>query len=110
MNIIDNKKIYGSYRSKPIGEELFGPIDDKFRITDIRKLKKEAIADDKRKNISGTAATSYKKHLLMDIIKSLKINIKKYKMSDNLNVEKLSITQLIDIIEKYMSEYNLIIK
>jgi superfamily II DNA or RNA helicase len=107
QHIIDNYKIYGLYRAKPIGEELFGPIDDIFRIN-IRKDNTEY--DDKRKKISGMRAGSYTKDDLIDIIKKLNINIKDYKNSDNLNVKNLAIKQLIEVIEKYMKDHKLILR
>ena len=107
QHIIDNYKIYGLYRAKPIGEELFGPIDDIFRIN-IRKDNTEH--DDKRKKISGMRAGSYTKDDLIDIIKKLNINIKDYKNSDNLNVNNLAIKQLIEVIEKYMKDHKLILR
>jgi superfamily II DNA or RNA helicase len=107
QNIIDNYKIYGLYRAKPIGEELFGPIDNVFRIN-IRKDNSEN--EDKRKKISGMRAGSYTKDDLIDIIKKLKINIKDYKNSDNLNIKNLAIKQLIEVIEKYMKDYKLILR
>jgi superfamily II DNA or RNA helicase len=107
QNIIDNYKIYGLYRAKPIGEELFGPIDDVFRIN-IRKETDNP--EDKRKKISGMRAGSYTKDDLIDIIKKLKINIKDYKNSDNLNIKNLAIKQLIEVIEKYMKDHKLILR
>jgi len=107
QNIIDNYKIYGLYRAKPIGEELFGLIDNVFRINISKKTDNH---EDKRKKISGMRAGSYTKDDLIDIIKKLKINIKDYKNSDNLNINNLAIKQLIEVIEKYMKDYKLMLR
>jgi len=107
-NIIENNQIYGSYRKKPIGNQTFGLIDNTFRITDLRKNTKEN--EDKRKNVDGMAAKSYNKKSLKDIITFLSINIKNYKNSKNVDINSLTITQLIDIIERYMRDHNLILK
>ena len=108
-------KIYGSYRKRATKESggLFGLYDGKFRIIDNRNIKDDA--DDKRKSISGMAATSYNKKKLLDIIKHLEITNKEIQQylgypSDSINVKKLGIEQLVDIIEKHMNKKHIIIR
>lgn len=114
-NKVMKNKIYGSYRERATKESggLFGPYDGKFRIIDIRNLKEDG--EDKRKNISGMAATSYNKKKLIDIIIYLEISnkdIQKYLgyPSDSIDIKKLGIEQLVDIVEKHMNKKNLIIR
>ena len=113
--IIKNNLLYGSYRERATKESggLFGTIDNKFRIIDTREF--EDSEDDKRKNISGMAATSYNKKKLLDIIKYLKVtlpDIQKYLEypSDKIKVDKLSIEQLVIIITKYFIQKKLILR
>jgi hypothetical protein len=107
--------IYGSYRERATKESigLFGPYDGKFRIIDMRSIKDNA--DDKRKSISGMAATSYNKKKLLDIIQHLEIsnkNIQKYLgyPSDSIEVKKLGIEQLVDIVQKHMNKKHLVLR
>jgi superfamily II DNA or RNA helicase len=108
-------KIYGSYRERATKESggLFGPYDGKFRIIDLRNIKDEG--EDKRKNISGMAAKSYNKKKLIDIIEYLEINnktLQKYLdyYDDSININKLSIEQLIDIVEKHLNAKKLVLR
>jgi superfamily II DNA or RNA helicase len=108
-------KIYGSYRERATKESggLFGPYDGKFRIIDIRSIKDDG--EDKRKSISGMAATSYNKKKLIDIIQYLEITNKELQKylgypSDSIDVKKLGIEQLVDIVEKHMSKKNIILR
>ncbi len=107
--------VYGSYRERATKESggLFGPIDGKFRIIDLRNIKEDE--DDKRKNISGMAATSYNKKQLLDIIKYLDITNKEIQKylgypSDSIEVKKLDIKQLVEITKKHMEKKKLILK
>lgn len=111
--IIKNNKIYGSYRSRAIKDEEFGPIDNKFKIIDIRDLSEQNI-EDKRKNITGMAASSYKKNDLQNIYKYLKITqaqTQKYlEYSNNIDIDKLSTKQLIQIIQEHLKFKSAILK
>lgn len=114
--IIKNKyKIYGSYRSRATkkSNSIFGPIDNKFRIIDLRN--DTTLNDDKRKNISGMAATSYNKKDLIDMIKHLKITSKQIQQylsypRDNIIITNLGIEQLVDIIQKDLAAKKLILQ
>ena len=113
--IMKNNYVYGSYRERATKESggLFGPTDNKFRIIDLRNMKEDI--DDKRKNISGMAATSYNKKKLIDIIEYLEITNKEIQTylgypSDNIEIKKLGIDQLVDIIEKHMTKKKLLLK
>ena len=113
--IMKNNYVYGSYRERDTKESggLFGPTDNKFRIIDLRNMKEDI--DDKRKNISGMAATSYNKKKLIDIIEYLEITNKEIQTylgypSDNIEIKKLGIDQLVDIIEKHMTKKKLLLK
>ena len=103
--IIKTNEIYGSYRARAIKDEEFGQIDDKFKIIDVRNLSDQDI-EDKRKNITGMAASSYKKENLQDIYKYLKITQKQaqnyLEYSNNIDIGKLSTKQLIKIIEEHL--------
>jgi hypothetical protein len=107
-------KIYGSYRERATKESggLFGPYDGKFRIIDLRNIKDDG--EDKRKSISGMAATSYNKKKLIDIIQYLEITNKEVQKdlgypSDSIDVKKLGIEQLVDVVEKHMIKKNLVL-
>jgi len=107
-------KIYGSYRERATKESggLFGPYDGKFRIIDIRSIKDDG--EDKRKSISGMAATSYNKKKLIDIIQYLEITNKELQKylgypSDSIEIKKLGIEQLVDVVEKHMNKKNLVL-
>jgi superfamily II DNA or RNA helicase len=113
--IIKNHSVYGSYRERATKESggLFGPIDGKFRIIDLRNV--DLDEDDKRKNISGMAATSYNKKQLIDIVEYLEINNKEMQKylgypSDSINLKKLDIKQLVDILKKHMDKKKLVLK
>ena len=108
-------KIYGSYRERATKESgsLFGPYDGKFRIIDIRNIKDDG--EDKRKSISGMAATSYNKKKLIDIITYLEVTNKEIQKylgypSDSIDIKKLGIEQLVDIVEKHMNKKNLVLR
>ena len=112
---IMKNKIYASYRERATKESggLFGPYDGKFRIIDMRSIKDDA--DDKRKNISGMAATSYNKKKLLDIIQHLEISNKEIQNylgypSNHIDVKKLGIEQLVDIVEKHMNKKYLVLR
>jgi superfamily II DNA or RNA helicase len=103
-NIIDNNdiKIYGSYRkrAKKDGPE-FGPIDNIFKIIDLRDI--NDTIDDARKTKSGMAITSYQKQALQDICNYLEIStktIQEYLGFKNVNIDQLKKEQLIFIITK----------
>lgn len=113
--IMDNNYVYGSYRTRPTKESggLFGPDDKKFRIIDLRDI--EFDEDDKRKNISGMAATSYNKTQLIDIVEYLKITKKEMETylkypSGSIDIKNLDIKQLVIIITKHMEKKKLILK
>jgi superfamily II DNA or RNA helicase len=113
--LMKKTKIYASYRERASKESggLFGPYDGKFRIIDMRSIKDDT--DDKRKNISGMAATSYNKKKLLDIIQYLEITNKDIQIylgypSDSIDVKKLGIEQLVDIVEKHMNKKHLVIR
>jgi superfamily II DNA or RNA helicase len=114
-NIMSNNLIYGHFRDKGI-DGNFGPIDGKFRIVDLRKAKKSDAEEDKRKVITGMAITSKKKDQLLDIIGYLKITPKMIKehtyISYNglVELEKLNITQLAQIIQKHLEKQKLVLK
>ena len=60
-------------------------------------------------------ATSYNKKKLVDIIEYLEITNKQIQQylgypSDNIELKKLGIEQLVDIIEKHMNQHKLILK
>lgn len=88
-NIMNTSALYGTYRDRPIEDELFGPIDSKFRIVDNRKNKQ--LVTDKRKAVTGISITSITKPNLVDIAKFLKINKK-----DIENYKKIDIAEFIE--------------
>lgn len=71
--IINDHKVFGTYRQRGIKDNPFGPKDDKFRIVDSRHDKKNTKVNDQRKNITGMWIGSYKKPQLLDIVKYLGI-------------------------------------
>jgi hypothetical protein len=113
--IVNKNELYGSFRERPTKDSgsKYGPYDGKFRIIDIRNIQFDE--DDKRKNISGMAATSYNKKQLIDIVEYLEItnkDIQKYLgyPSDSINIKKLDIKQLVEIVKKHMEKKHLILK
>ena len=113
---VSNSKIYGSYRERAtkLSGGIYGPNDGKFRIIDMRNISDDE-EEDKRKNISGMAATSFNKKKLIDIIKYLEItnkDIQKYVgyPSDSIDIKKLGIDQLVDITEKHMNKKHLVLR
>lgn len=99
-NIIKNNKIYGSYRTKKLKNQLFSDnVDDKLKIIDVRKTIK--VSDDYRKNVTGMNITSFKIPQLMDITNFLKIKIKD---SSNMNKQ-----DYIDLIKTHMIKNNMIL-
>lgn len=99
--IIENNIIFGTYRQRGTKEQPYGPIDDKFRIVDSRKIQMDS--EDKRKNISGMWIGSYKKAQLVDIAKYLKIKTK-------LSIDEYDKDQLGKLIEKYLIEKQLVLR
>lgn len=112
---VSNSKIYGSYRERATKSSggLYGAYDGKFRIIDRRNITDEQ--EDKRKNISGMAATSFNKKKLIDIIKYLEITNKEIQKylgypSDSIDIKHLGIEQLVDITEKHMNKKHLVLR
>lgn len=112
--LIKNKGgILGTYRdrgTKTTG--IYGPIDNKFRIIDLRKQSEEDI-EDKRKNISGMVITSFDKGALIEIIEYLGVYSKEmdsYLGFPNVNVNDLDKKQLATIIEKHLNKKELFLK
>lgn len=115
-NIMKKKLLYGSFRERATKKSggLFGPIDNKFRIIDLRK-NTETYDEDDRKKISGMVATSFNKKKLINIIEYLKISDKKIQtylgyFKNTLELKDLDINQLISIIQQNLMEKNLILK
>lgn len=101
-NIIKSNLIFGTYRQRGTKDNLYGPLDDKFRIVDFRKASKTGI-EDKRKNVSGMWIGSYKKLDLIDIAKYLKIKTKT-------PILKYDKEELGSLIEKVLRESNLVLR
>jgi len=100
-NIVRQNVIFGTFRQRGTKEQPYGPADDKFRIVDIRKTKQES--EDARKIISGMWIGSYKKPQLVDIAKYLNIKTK-------LGIEEYDKEQLGKLIERYLTERNLVLR
>ncbi len=90
-----SENIYGTYKNRS------GIVDNKFRIIDLRKTNSEFENDDKRKVITGVAATSLDKSKLISIITYFGLNKK--------NSSELPSKELINIIKNYITENNLIL-
>lgn len=101
-DIIENNAVFGTFRQRGTKDEPFGPVDNKFRIVDIRKLKTTEWSD-KRKNISGMWIGSYKKPQLIDLGNYLKIKTK-------MTLDEYDKEQLGLLIQKYLLEHNLVLK
>jgi hypothetical protein len=105
--------ILGTYRdrgTKTTG--IYGPIDNKFRIIDLRKQIEDEL-EDKRKNISGMVITSFDKHALIDIINYFKVSsneMNTYLGFPNVNINDLDKKQLATIIEKHFIKNSLFLK
>lgn len=115
--IINENKIFGTFRQRGSKENLFGIYDGKFRIIDLRKKEKEKetskftedtqeidYLEDKRKIISGMWIGSYKKPKLIDIVKYLQIP------TGGIDVVNFDKDELGKIIEKYLIENNKVLK
>lgn len=115
--IINENKIFGTYRQRGSKENPFGPFDGKFRIIDLRskklktKIPKDIDVDtkisediDKRKIITGMFIGSYKKGNLLNIIKDL--NIK----TGDIQPENFDKEELGKIIEKYLIEQQKVLR
>ena len=100
FNIINNNDIYGSYRKKPIKSEIFGNIDNKFRIAITTASNLEL--QDKRKIVYGTVASSYTLLELKNIIEKFNIQID--------TTKKYTQKMYIDIIKDYLIKNNLMLK
>lgn len=110
--IRDTEPLYGSYRyKKDKKSDDFGIIDNKFRIIDNRK---KASKDDNRKQNTGMVSSSLDKTKLLDIVNYFKISEKKAKKylgtTSDIIISKLTKTQLITIIEKYLKQQELIFR
>jgi superfamily II DNA or RNA helicase len=105
INIIENNKIFGTFRSRNQGNNKFGPNDGKFRIVDMRKTVKakkstKKSSDDKRQQITGMVVKSYERPQLMEIVKSLGIKVQGDLKKD----------QLGNLIKKHLENANLVLK
>ena len=105
MSIIENNKVFGTFRERGTKKEPFGQKDDIFRIVDLRSLKSETDDIDKRKTISGMWVGSYTKSKLIDLAKYLNIT-----QPQRLKLEKYDKEQLGKIIQKYLTENNLVLR
>lgn len=102
--IISNNLIFGTYRERGTRENPYGPIDNKFRIVDMRNPKsKKKVESDKRKNITGMWIGSYKKPQLIEIARFLKIKTK-------LALEEYDKDELGKIIEKTLVQNGKVLK
>jgi superfamily II DNA or RNA helicase len=115
QKIIKNNLLYGHFRDKGL-DGNFGQIDGKFRIVDVRKMKKEDADDDKRRNITGMAITSIKKGQLINIIDYLQItpelvlNRQYIGYNGNIVFDKLNTVQLSQIIQRHLEKEKLILR
>jgi hypothetical protein len=101
QNIIKKYDIFGSYRARGTVDNPFGPVDNTFRLIDLRNNK---LGDnDKRKNISGMAISSYKKPKLLNICMYLKLD----GCSANSKYDK---HQLAEKIQKFLVDKNRVLK
>lgn len=104
--MIREHDIFGTYRAEGI-DGKFGPIDNFFRIVDLREFKRD-LESDNRKIPTGMRITSKKIKDLKDIIKHLKISKEFIKKTVG-ELDKLKQKDLAMIIEKYFKEHNLIL-
>ena len=104
MDIINNNKLFGTFRERGTKEEPFGQKDETFRIVDLRKDKSDK-SEDKRKIVSGMWVGSFTKSKLIDITKYLKIP-----EPPRLSFIKHDKEQLGKIIEKFLTENNLVLR
>lgn len=103
--IINENKIFGTYRQRGTKENPFGPSDNKFRIIDLRTKEIDSIdTEDKRKIISGMFIGSYKKPNLINIINYLNIP------TGGISSENFDKEELGKIIEKYLIENKKVLK
>lgn len=111
--IIKSKRIYGSYREKPTRDIEFGAYDGVFKISDSRQFDTTDLSD-KRKTIHGQRGSTISKKKLKDIIEYLNIKpsqMKTYIQYDKLiDINKLQVVQLVDIIEKHLIATKAILK
>jgi superfamily II DNA or RNA helicase len=98
--LINSNTIFGTFRQRGVKNNPYGPIDDKFRLVDMRSNTEQ---DDKRKNISGMWIGSYKKPDLVQVAKDLNIKTKR-PLSD---YDK---AQLGTLIESFLREQNRVLK
>jgi superfamily II DNA or RNA helicase len=100
-NIIQNNKVFGTFRQRGTKDYPYGPKDTKFRIVDMRKIKQDTL--DNRKTLSGMFIGSYKKPQLVDIAKFLKIPTKT--SWDNLDKNDLG-----KLIQQFLVESEMVLK
>lgn len=93
------QKIFGSYYLQKKGSDEYYK-DNVFRIINQLSINKEYQKDDKRRNLSGMACSSFKKNDLISIAQNFNIPT-----PENPSKEKLCY-----LIEKYFKENNLIMK
>ena len=110
--LINSNTIFGTFRQRGVKNNPYGPIDDKFRLVDMRSTRstrstqsssQDTDQDDKRKNISGMWIGSYKKPDLVQVAKDLNIKTKR-PLSD---YDK---AQLGTLIESFLREQNRVLK
>ena len=120
-DIIYNNKMLKEYKGSILGTYrdrgtkttgIYGPIDNKFRIIDLRKQADDDL-EDKRKNISGMVITSFDKQALINIIDYLDVSssdMSVYLGFPSVNVNDLDKKQLATIIEKRLLKNKLFLK
>jgi len=101
LNIIKSYLLFGTFRQRGTKDNMFGPIDNKFRIVDLRS---NVSADDKRKTISGMWIGSFKKPLLIDIAIYLELKLTKDEL------QQLDKDQLARLIQEDLIKKKLVLK
>jgi len=98
-NIINSSQLFGTFRQRGTKDDIFGRVDNKFRIVDLRS---NVSADDKRKTISGMWIGSFKKPLLIEIALFLKL--------DQDELQQLDKDQLARLIQDDLIKKKLVLK
>ena len=104
--------IIGTYRKRGIKNNMFGLIDNKFRIIDLRdeqiceRKSKESDSEDidKRKNISGREIKTIKRDCLKNIAEHLNTGVSQKSI---MSYDK---EQLCTLIEKFLINKNRVMK
>jgi hypothetical protein len=99
--LLNTYKIVGTYRQRGIGDNIYGVIDGKFRVIDLRQ--DVNTIQDKRKKLTGMAVTSYDHGPLVDMVTFLQVKTLR-------KAQEQTKKELGTLLEKHLNEHNMVLK